>query len=148
MIPRKFGGVVFAFILSGLMSLFVSGISTVRALGWVADTLGLWTGAWLAAWVVAFPIVVIAAPPVRRFTDALSSVNAAQTAALALEKGNDPLALLRRLCDERLRVDPLAGLVATLSGASRSRPTGPRGDRVVAIWCNHEAGTPRAEILS
>lgn len=71
MIPRKFGGVVFAFILSGLMSLFVSGISTVRALGWVADTLGLWTGAWLAAWVVAFPIVVIAAPPVRRFTDAL-----------------------------------------------------------------------------
>jgi hypothetical protein len=70
-IPRKFGPVVSAGILSGLMSLVVSGISTFRAVGWVPDCIGLWTAAWLSAWLFAFPLVLVAAPLVRRFTDRL-----------------------------------------------------------------------------
>ena len=69
MIPRKFGRAVFGLLLSGLMSFVVSGISTFRAVGWVPDYLVLWTAAWLTAWLIAFPVVVVAAPLVRRFTD-------------------------------------------------------------------------------
>jgi hypothetical protein len=53
------------------MSLVVSGISTFRAVGWVPHYLALWTSAWLTAWLVAFPIVLIAVPMVRRWTDRL-----------------------------------------------------------------------------
>ena len=79
MIPRKFGQLVFGFLLSGLMSLVVSGISTFRAVGWVPDFLGLWSAAWFTAWLVAFPIVVIAAPLVGRLANRLLETGAGKT---------------------------------------------------------------------
>jgi hypothetical protein len=66
MIPEKYAPVLFAAILSGMMSLLVSGISTYRAVGAVEGFLPLWGGAWLAAWVVAFPAVVLVAPLARK----------------------------------------------------------------------------------
>lgn len=66
MIPRRFGPALFGLILSGLMSLVVAGISTYRATGLVPGYMGMWTQAWLTAWVFAFPIVLVAAPVVRR----------------------------------------------------------------------------------
>lgn len=66
MIPRRFGPALFGLILSGLMSLVVAGISTFRATGLVPGYMGMWTQAWLTAWVFAFPIVLVAAPFVRR----------------------------------------------------------------------------------
>ena len=66
MIPQRFAPVLFGFILSGLMSLLVSGIATWRALGLVDDFLGLWLIAWVNAWLVAFPAVLIVAPITRR----------------------------------------------------------------------------------
>ena len=53
MIPRKYAHVLFGLILSGLMSLLVSGISTLRAAGWGPGFLFIWMSAWLAAWLVA-----------------------------------------------------------------------------------------------
>jgi uncharacterized membrane protein len=66
MIPNKYGPVLFGLILSGLMSLVVAGISTFRATGMVPGYFGMWTQAWLTAWMFAFPIVLVAAPFVRR----------------------------------------------------------------------------------
>jgi hypothetical protein len=66
MIPRSLGPALFGLILSGLMSLVVAGISTFRATGLVPGYLGMWTQAWLTAWVFAFPLVLVAAPIVRR----------------------------------------------------------------------------------
>lgn len=66
MIPNKYGPVLFGLMLSGLMSLLVSGISTFRTVGMTADFAALWTGAWLTAWFVAFPVVLIVAPLARR----------------------------------------------------------------------------------
>lgn len=66
MIPQRFAPLLFGFILSGLMSLLVSGISTLHARGWSAGFAGLWAGAWLAAWLFAFPAVLVAAPLARR----------------------------------------------------------------------------------
>ena len=66
MLPKKLAPALFGLILSGLMSLLVSGISTYRAVGLGEGYAGLWTSAWLTAWFVAFPVVLIVAPLARR----------------------------------------------------------------------------------
>lgn len=66
MFPKKFAPALFGLILSGLMSLLVSGIATYRALGFGDHYVALWTGAWLTAWLVAFPVVLLVAPLARR----------------------------------------------------------------------------------
>ncbi|MDH4563779.1 DUF2798 domain-containing protein [Pseudomonas sp. BN411] len=71
MIPRRFAPLLFGLILSGLMSLLVSGISTWRAAGPVVDFPSLWLGAWLMAWLVAFPVVLLVSPVARRLVEGL-----------------------------------------------------------------------------
>ena len=71
MLPARYGPILFGFLLSGLMSLIVSGISTVRAAGFSPDLPGLWLGAWLSSWLVAFPTVLVVAPLARRFVERL-----------------------------------------------------------------------------
>ncbi len=66
MIPKRFEPVLFGFFLSGLMSLVVAGLSTLKTSGPVAGFAGLWLGAWLTAWPVAFPVVLLLAPLTRR----------------------------------------------------------------------------------
>ncbi len=66
MIPARFEPVAFGFVLSGMMSLLVSGISTVRAAGIAENFANLWAGAWLASWAIAFPVVLVVAPAARR----------------------------------------------------------------------------------
>ncbi len=48
------------------MSLLVSGISTLRAVGLGEGFAGSWVSAWLTAWLVAFPAVLVVAPLARR----------------------------------------------------------------------------------
>lgn len=62
MFPKKYEPILFGFLLSGLMSLLVSGISTLRAMGLISNFLSVWISGWLAAWMVAFPVVLFAAP--------------------------------------------------------------------------------------
>ncbi len=66
MLPRQVAPALFGLILSGLMSLLVSGISTYRAVGLGERYAGLWVSAWLTAWLVAFPVVLVVAPLARR----------------------------------------------------------------------------------
>ncbi len=66
MIPARAAPVLFGLILSGLMSLIVSGIATFRAAGPADGIIGLWMGAWLTSWLVAFPTVLVVAPLTRR----------------------------------------------------------------------------------
>jgi hypothetical protein len=61
MLPARFAPALFGFILSGLMSLVVSGISTIRTSHPGSDFLSLWMSAWLLAWLIAFPLVLIVA---------------------------------------------------------------------------------------
>ena len=71
MIPRKFGPVLFGLILSGLMSLLVSGISIGVAGGFEPGALQLWLRSWLTAWTLAFPSVLLVGPLARRLAGAL-----------------------------------------------------------------------------
>lgn len=66
MLPKRFAPAVFGLILSGLMSLLVSGISTYRAVGLGDSFAGMWASAWLTAWLVAFPVVLVVAPLTHR----------------------------------------------------------------------------------
>jgi hypothetical protein len=71
MIARKYSPILFALILSGLMSLLVSGIATFRATGPIPNFGSLWISAWLAAWLFAFPVVLLIAPLTRRAVELL-----------------------------------------------------------------------------
>jgi len=73
MFPARYAPVLFGIILSGLMSLLVSAISTLHAIGAGADFLDIWISAWLTTWVVAFPVVLLVAPVTRRFVEQLVS---------------------------------------------------------------------------
>ncbi|HQR97636.1 MULTISPECIES: DUF2798 domain-containing protein [unclassified Polaromonas] len=71
MIPRKFESMLFGFFLSGLMSLLVAGISTLRAAGMGPGFLSLWITSWLTAWLFAFPAVLVVSPVARRLVRSL-----------------------------------------------------------------------------
>lgn len=71
MIPKKYGPMLFSLILSGLMSLLVSGIATFRAAGFVDDVVSIWLSAWLTAWLIAFPSVMVVAPLTQKIVGAL-----------------------------------------------------------------------------
>jgi len=70
-LPANFEPIIFGLLLSGLMSLVVSGIATWNALGFVPNFAPRWLESWLFAWVVAFPSVLVIAPLVRRITRTL-----------------------------------------------------------------------------
>jgi hypothetical protein len=71
MIPARFAPIVFGFMLSGLMSLLVSGIATWRAAGMSDDFVGLWMLSWANSWAVAFPAVLVVAPITRKLVGKL-----------------------------------------------------------------------------
>lgn len=72
MFPPKYAPVLFGFILSGLMSFLVSGISTLRATGLIPNFFSLWISAWLMAWLFAFPAVLFVAPVARKAVERLT----------------------------------------------------------------------------
>ena len=72
MLPARWSPVLFALLLSGMMSLIVSGVATLRAVGLPAGFVGLWLTSWLSSWAVAFPAVLVVAPLARRLVALLT----------------------------------------------------------------------------
>jgi Protein of unknown function (DUF2798) len=69
----KYAPILFDLILSGMMSLIVSGILTGRALGVSDAFLALWPVNWLDSWAIAFPTVLVVGPITRRLVAMLVS---------------------------------------------------------------------------
>jgi len=65
-LPARFMLPVTGFILSGIMTIVISGISTLLALGPGAEFLARWPVACITSWVIAFPTVLVVLPIVRR----------------------------------------------------------------------------------
>lgn len=65
-IPARWRSVVFAFLLSGLMTLLVSGLTTAINLGLDGFTASFWLAAFIRAWPITFPSVLVVAPIVQR----------------------------------------------------------------------------------
>lgn len=72
MIPTRFAPILFGLVLSGMMTIVVSGISVLQALGLREGFLLLWLFAWLSSWAVAFPLVLLMAPLTRRIVARLT----------------------------------------------------------------------------
>ncbi len=71
-IPRQYYAVVFAFFLTLVMVLIVTGVTTALNLGFPSDFLKRWFEAWLIAWIIAFPSAVFVAPWARRLAERLT----------------------------------------------------------------------------
>ena len=65
-LPGRYAGILLPFFLVTIMTVFVSGIATLRGVGLGPDFLGVWMQAWGLSWAAAFPIVVFVLPLVRK----------------------------------------------------------------------------------
>jgi hypothetical protein len=65
-LPSRYGALVMPVVLSILMSLVVSGVSTLKSLGIGPDFVATWPTAWFLSWLVAFPTLLVVLPLVRR----------------------------------------------------------------------------------
>lgn len=71
-LAKKWGQPLTAFLVSGLMTLVVSGVSTIFSLGFVSGLVGIWMGAWGLSWAIAFPTLLAVLPVVRKFVAQLT----------------------------------------------------------------------------
>lgn len=74
MIPPRLAPIAFGLILSCMMSLIISGVSTLRAYGMEPGFFAVWVTAWLPSWVIAFPAVTILAPMTRKIVGKMTRV--------------------------------------------------------------------------
>lgn len=71
-LPNRFAPLQSGGLLSCFMSLILSGIATLLAIGLAAEFLARWWAAGIASWAVAFPAVLAVAPHVRRIVARLT----------------------------------------------------------------------------
>jgi hypothetical protein len=65
-LPARYNSVALPFVLSLLMSCIVSGIATLRIIGFAPDFVANWMSAWGWSWIVAFPAILVVLPIARR----------------------------------------------------------------------------------
>lgn len=65
-LPTRTMGVVLPLLLSIVMTFVVSGVTTVKSLGFVEGVVGKWMTAWALSWAIAFPVLLVTLPAVRR----------------------------------------------------------------------------------
>ena len=66
MISARYANALFALIMSGLMSCVVTGIATLKAVGFSPSTLGDWMASWAFCWPIAFTVILTLGPFVKR----------------------------------------------------------------------------------
>ncbi len=66
MISARYANALFALIMSGLMSCVVTGIATLKAIGFSPSTLGDWMASWAFCWPIAFSVILTLGPFVKR----------------------------------------------------------------------------------
>ncbi|MEC8568935.1 MAG: DUF2798 domain-containing protein [Pseudomonadota bacterium] len=65
----KASSLLFPFILSCMMSFLISGITTLKAVGFIEHFFSMWMSAWIVAWMFAFPSVLVCAPIAQRMVN-------------------------------------------------------------------------------
>lgn len=71
MIPARYAHAVFSVIISGLMSLIVTCVATLKAVGFGPHSFGDWMAAWSLSWPIACAVILVVGPRVRRFVEGL-----------------------------------------------------------------------------
>ena len=75
MLPQRAAPILFALILSTVMTFCVTAIATFRAISFGEGFLGTWLASWIISWAVAFPLVMIFGPIARKLVAKLVSQN-------------------------------------------------------------------------
>ena len=70
-LPARYAAIVLPLFLSCIMTCLISGISTLRGVGFAPGVLQLWLGSWGLSWLIAFPTLLAVLPVVRRLTGKL-----------------------------------------------------------------------------
>ena len=70
-IPRRYAHFVFGIIQSGLTSAVAAAIASLPFLE-TGGFLAHWLSAWLISWLLMLPVVIFAAPGIRRLSNALT----------------------------------------------------------------------------
>ena len=70
-LPARHAPALFAFLLSGVMSLLVSSLAVIRQVGWIDGVLGLCVQSWLPAWGMAFLVALVLVRPIQRLVGRL-----------------------------------------------------------------------------
>lgn len=73
MISNKYLNQVQALLLSGFMSLLMSGIITFINLGFIDGFLTIWFQAWIVAYAIAFPTILLIFPFARKLAMKIAS---------------------------------------------------------------------------
>jgi hypothetical protein len=73
MFPKRFAPIVFAALLTGVMTFIISGVATLINVGVVADFPQRWLHAWLPNWAIACPVLLLVRPVVQRLTERLTA---------------------------------------------------------------------------
>ena len=76
MIPARYANLLFSFLLSGMMSLLITGLTVLRTRGLSEGLVEAWLWGWINGWAVAFPLVLVLAPATRRMVRALTDAPA------------------------------------------------------------------------
>ncbi|MBX2878682.1 MAG: DUF2798 domain-containing protein [Granulosicoccus sp.] len=58
-------------ILTGIMTLIISGVSTFKAAGMVSGVVEIWMSAWITSWLIAIPLMYFVGPAVRSLVSRL-----------------------------------------------------------------------------
>ena len=65
-IPARYLHIMIPFVLSFFISGIISGIFTIKSMGFQPDTIFAWLNSWILAWSIAFPSVLIMLPIVKK----------------------------------------------------------------------------------
>jgi hypothetical protein len=65
-LPARYATIVLPLFLSLLMTLVISGVSTLMSLGPTRAFVTTWPAAWAGSWIIGFPTLVTVLPLVRR----------------------------------------------------------------------------------
>lgn len=71
-IPQKYGHIVYGVLQSGLTCAVATAISTLGAAD-LGNYLAHWLKSWLLSWILMLPLVLLAAPLIRKLSDLLVS---------------------------------------------------------------------------
>ena len=69
--PARYAPVLGLVILSLFMTCTVSGISTLRSIGFAPNFFQVWRVAWAMSWAIAFPTLMVVTPVVNRIVAGL-----------------------------------------------------------------------------
>ncbi len=70
-LPARYAPILGLVVLSLFMTCIVSGISTLRGIGFAPNFFEVWPVAWAMSWAVAFPTLMVVTPVVNRIVAGL-----------------------------------------------------------------------------